>query len=268
MFQQVTMNTSTTFSSPVAPGQLPPPGAHAAYCDHCRNYIIGVRYRCSMCTDYDLCAQCYDSCPARQPGQAQFLSNGQSVHDPSHLFLRIDKPGSAFDQYPTVANRTALVHVGQSCSSCNCHPIVGVLYQCQQCPGLNLCESCEAKGTHDPRHSRIKHTMPHKQGLGQQAPAPTVGMFGQQAPPPAVGMFGQQAPAPAVGMFGQQAAPPAADGGSGQPDFPPFFGNNPAAAAMLFPKNGRDGHSLYSTLAWGDDGKLQQMESPKLYDRD
>ena len=139
-------NMFTTTTSNAAPGQFPTPaqGAHAAYCDHCRNSIVGVRYRCSMCPDYDLCAQCYDSCPARQPGQAQFLSTGQahqSVHDPSHLFLRIDKPGSACDQYPTVANRNALVHVGQSCSSCNCNPIVGVLYQCQQCPGVNLCES-------------------------------------------------------------------------------------------------------------------------------
>jgi len=47
-------------------------------CDSCGGGISGIRYKCSACPDYDLCS----ACEAKQP----------SVHDPSHLFLKITKP--------------------------------------------------------------------------------------------------------------------------------------------------------------------------------
>jgi len=60
---------------------------HQFFCDNCalgsglRTLIRGVRYRCSVCADYDLCEIC-------------LLTNEQrgGVHDASHLFLRIAKP--------------------------------------------------------------------------------------------------------------------------------------------------------------------------------
>jgi len=45
-------------------------------CDGCGGGISGIRYKCSTCPDYDLCAAC-----EAKPG----------VHDPSHLFLKIAK---------------------------------------------------------------------------------------------------------------------------------------------------------------------------------
>lgn len=60
---------------------------HQFFCDNCclgsgsRALVRGVRYRCSVCADFDLCEIC-------------LLTNEQrgDIHDASHLFLRIAKP--------------------------------------------------------------------------------------------------------------------------------------------------------------------------------
>jgi len=47
-------------------------------CDACGNSpIVGIRYKCSSCPDYDLCPAC---------------ESKQGIHDPSHVFLKISKP--------------------------------------------------------------------------------------------------------------------------------------------------------------------------------
>jgi len=46
-------------------------------CDGCSGKIIGIRYKCSVCPDYDLCS----TCEAKS-----------GIHDPSHVFLKIPKP--------------------------------------------------------------------------------------------------------------------------------------------------------------------------------
>eukprot|EP00011_Vannellida_sp_DIVA3-517-6-12_P005204 CAMPEP_0114611756 /NCGR_PEP_ID=MMETSP0168-20121206/4279_1 /TAXON_ID=95228 ORGANISM="Vannella sp., Strain DIVA3 517/6/12" /NCGR_SAMPLE_ID=MMETSP0168 /ASSEMBLY_ACC=CAM_ASM_000044 /LENGTH=471 /DNA_ID=CAMNT_0001822737 /DNA_START=64 /DNA_END=1479 /DNA_ORIENTATION=- len=50
---------------------------HPASCDACGVRIVGVRYKCAMCVDYDLC----EECEARE-----------NVHVDGHLFLKISKP--------------------------------------------------------------------------------------------------------------------------------------------------------------------------------
>lgn len=53
---------------------------HAALCDRCRQSIVGVRYKCSACADYDLCAACF----------RHNIIDKQ--HPESHLFLTIVAP--------------------------------------------------------------------------------------------------------------------------------------------------------------------------------
>jgi len=54
---------------------------HEAYCDHCDADIYGVRYKCSNCSNFDLCETC------------ETLWNSDfSIHDVSHVFLKIYTP--------------------------------------------------------------------------------------------------------------------------------------------------------------------------------
>merc|ERR1712086_798948 len=184
---------SGAFAQPVAGPE------HQAFCDRCSSSkpgnIRGIRYRCSMCSDYDLCSTCIETA-------AEF-------HDPNHLFLRLTNTVSA--QFPIIAIRSPLVHTGVSCSGCNASPITGFRYQCQQCPSVNLCEACEARGVHDVLHPRTKYAVT---AAAQPQPVTTphvVTPAAALAPPAAFGMLHHTSGMP--GQFG----PPSTNNNTDQP---------------------------------------------------
>lgn len=50
---------------------------HSAICDNCDERIVGIRYKCGNCADYDLCQSC---------------EKHDGVHDSTHLFIKIRAP--------------------------------------------------------------------------------------------------------------------------------------------------------------------------------
>ncbi|CAJ0874329.1 9248_t:CDS:2, partial [Entrophospora sp. SA101] len=50
-------------------------GVHPAYCNVCNKFIVGVRYKCGNCDDYDICSNCETS-----------------NHDRTHVFIKIKQP--------------------------------------------------------------------------------------------------------------------------------------------------------------------------------
>lgn len=46
-------------------------------CDNCNNPIVGVRYKCGSCSDYDLC---------------EFCESQEGIHQEDHLFVKIRRP--------------------------------------------------------------------------------------------------------------------------------------------------------------------------------
>jgi len=132
--------------------------SHNAVSNECKAAIVGVRYRCSMCPNYDLC----DTCMAKTP----------IAHPAEHLFLRINHPrvpagvfgksGVRFSSYPALQNRSKIKHVGVHCFSCGTQSIVGIRYQCMECSSVNLCEACEMKGVHNVLHTRRKIAKPEE----------------------------------------------------------------------------------------------------------
>jgi hypothetical protein len=61
------------------------------WCDNCKTSpLIGIRYKCMNCADYDLCESCEKS--------------SESLHDPTHCFIKIKQPVNFVSQTP-LANR-------------------------------------------------------------------------------------------------------------------------------------------------------------------
>jgi peptidoglycan hydrolase-like protein with peptidoglycan-binding domain len=106
-------------------------GAHSnVRCDGCNVFpIVGARYNCTVCPDYDLCAKCEAS----------------SVHPAEHPLLKFRQPVN-----------TPVVHSGITCDGCSQSPITGVRFKCRTCADYDLCESCEAKNVHPADHPMIK----------------------------------------------------------------------------------------------------------------
>jgi len=55
-----------------------PSVVHQASCDACSKQIVGTRYKCGNCSNYDLCAKCEE--------------NKELVHDRTHVFLKTTAP--------------------------------------------------------------------------------------------------------------------------------------------------------------------------------
>jgi peptidoglycan hydrolase-like protein with peptidoglycan-binding domain len=99
-------------------------------CDGCNVFpIVGARYNCTVCPDFDLCAKCEAS----------------SAHPAEHPLLKFRQPVN-----------TPVVHTGITCDGCRQSPITGVRFKCRTCPDYDLCESCEAKNVHPADHPMIK----------------------------------------------------------------------------------------------------------------
>ena len=89
----------------------------------------------------------------------------------AHLSLRITATTEETQMRPQITDRAHVVHLGIKCSGCPAPraiglseapprpDIVGVRFQCVQCQ-VDLCEACEARGAHDPTHTRLKLSTP------------------------------------------------------------------------------------------------------------
>jgi len=101
-------------------------------CDVCRMFPIrGMRYKCCVCPNFDLCEKCESS----------------NTHNPNHPMLKIRPP------VPDVQNE---FHEGVACDECNQQPIKGIRYKCSVCANYDLCSTCEAKSAHAVNHPFIK----------------------------------------------------------------------------------------------------------------
>jgi len=129
-------NSSNSNSEPKFP--------HRAICDACENRIIGIRYKCANCADYDLCESC-------EP-------KAKEVHDPSHVFTKIERP--RWCSYVNSSSSSPKVHPA-ICDACN-KRIIGIRYKCSSCDDYDLCEACEpkAKEIHNLEHEFVKITEP------------------------------------------------------------------------------------------------------------
>ncbi|CDZ98811.1 Uncharacterized conserved protein [Phaffia rhodozyma] len=122
----------------------PPRRVHMATCDFCSSRIIGERFKCQECPDFDTCASCFGTV---------------EDHHPGHSFIRFETPD---DFRRSKIPRAATYHPGVICDGCD-QPIHGIRYKCVHpgCPDVDLCEDCEAAPIpRHPRHPMLKLRTP------------------------------------------------------------------------------------------------------------
>jgi len=106
-------------------------------CDACNDgkSIVGTRWKCQICANYDLCDNCHSA----------------SVHS-NHPMLEISTPADAPKSQPLAT------HSGVSCDGCqDGTDIVGNRWKCVVCGDYDLCDSCNSAGIHDHQMLKIEH---------------------------------------------------------------------------------------------------------------
>lgn len=99
---------------------------HGIVCDVCNTTIVGVRYKCLDCLDYDLCQGCMVD---------------RSTSHPIHEFHKITTPGRVIVH--TVGEPRERKTHNASCDMCDSR-IRGDRYKCTNCPDFDVCHSCFA----------------------------------------------------------------------------------------------------------------------------
>ncbi|KAK8783893.1 hypothetical protein V5799_009742 [Amblyomma americanum] len=130
------------------------------YCDTCEQCpIIGTRWKCALCVEYDLCTTCYL----------------RGMHNLDHVFLRVEVPGGTADM---VASRKGsgnlpvenvqfkdVIFSGINCNGCDKRGIVGARWKCDQCIDYDLCTSCYVANAHSLDHVFWRFDSPGREGL-------------------------------------------------------------------------------------------------------
>ena len=94
------------------------------FCDMCGAAPIkGIRYKCSVCNDFDLCEKCY--------------ATGEHSHD----FFEIKRLNQQFEIKP-------VIHYGIKCDGCGLSPIQGTRYKCDTCYDFDYCFNCYHEKPH------------------------------------------------------------------------------------------------------------------------
>ncbi|KAF5350222.1 hypothetical protein D9758_007783 [Tetrapyrgos nigripes] len=89
-------------------------------CDSCeKTPIVGIRYKCQVCPDYDLCKACCDNPPS------------DIQHPRNHPLKRIEFPEPPGES-----------HGGITCDGCAQSPLRGDRYHCKSCFDYDLCRYC------------------------------------------------------------------------------------------------------------------------------
>lgn len=126
---------------------------HAAVCDACDLNIMGTRWKCLQCPDYDLCAVCERKAHERHPAHHVFIELPRPLPESGwHVAFPLPE---LFDAH-SVKER-AQVHVGCFCIRCK-NPIHGARWVCVNCIDMyQLCAKCHDLGPDDSPTSAGRH---------------------------------------------------------------------------------------------------------------
>ena len=112
-------------------------------CDACgKEDFVVDRYKCLICTNFDLCGDCFEARNIAEP------------HIKSHPMVRYSGPNEIFGDCVESESVTykkfkeqfdGVVHETVTCKGCNTEQIVGLRLKCDECNDFDLCSTCFEK---------------------------------------------------------------------------------------------------------------------------
>ncbi len=101
-------------------------------CDLCKQTpIVGIRYKCSVCPNFDLCTICVE--------QKESNNTTTALHDDTHLFYRVATNNAGQPSEPAaLRSRSRWTHNEMYCGPCD-KLIIGYRYYCEFCD-MSFCE--------------------------------------------------------------------------------------------------------------------------------
>ena len=113
-------------------------------CNGCRRYpIVGKRYKCQICPNFDFCEYCYEK-------EKENHKHGFNIVKP--IDFKILKK----ELLKAETDDGKAIHHGYICDGCEMNPIIGNRYKCMICGDFDYCEACEEKFKNEHRHPFLK----------------------------------------------------------------------------------------------------------------
>ena len=153
---------------------------HHIICDGCgMTPLMGKRYKCKGCADFDYCEKCYEKNKESHKHEFTLIEKPELknpfLHRRNPFFrhpskknmkLRSVKPeniqkkmehcktmGNIFEK-EKISNK--IMHFGVKCDGCGAFPIVGCRFKCAVCSDFDYCEECEKKLSEKHNHPFLK----------------------------------------------------------------------------------------------------------------
>ena len=120
-------------------------------CDGCRmNPLIGKRYKCQCCPNFDFCEECYKS-------KKEKHGHSFKLVETKMILNKIIKKFSL----KTENSQGKAIHHMFSCDGCGMSPIIGTRFRCNVCNNFDYCENCKEIYKNQHNHPFIKVERPN-----------------------------------------------------------------------------------------------------------
>ena len=105
--------------------------------------LIGKRFVCQVCPNFDYCEKCYEK---EKNNHRHEFKNFEDINFYEKIIKKkkIENP----EGKP--------VHHGYICDGCEMEPIIGNRYKCTVCDDFDYCEACEEKFKDQHKHPFLK----------------------------------------------------------------------------------------------------------------